>query len=88
MIDEDFDYSASAHERRYRARRMKAILKVFGLPLAGIISLMFLGQWCDNTKAVQKCESLRKQGVKGYVAETFFTKECVVLQRDVSMDEK
>lgn len=85
-MTDDFDYSASAEERRYKARRTKAMLKICGLPLVGLVSLMFLGQWCDNTKAVQKCESLRKQGVKGYVAETFFTKECVVLQRDLARD--
>lgn len=76
-----------SEDKWQRARRSKRN-RFFFLIFASFAGLMFLLNWWENVMQVSKCESLRKQGVKAYVAEAMLSKECVVLHRDVSMDEK
>ena len=39
-----------------------------------------------NVNERQKCASLRKQGVKAYVAEGLLEDKCVVIQRDITVE--
>lgn len=59
----------------------------------GFIFLIVIGglgsciQYYSNATEVRKCESLKQQNVKAYLAEGILEKECIVLQRDLNVEQ-
>ena len=68
-------------------RRLTREGKIAVLGVLAIIGFIVGLVMFANAEQRKKCESLRAQGVKAYVAEAFMEAECIVVHRAIQTDE-